>query len=206
MALMTCSQLVTAADPVNPDLTKGGTRGVSRELTYNLGATGMRGWIYTHPADFFESVQGRTTTASRQILVTHVGAKSPADGVMQVDDVITGAGGKPFTDDARKSIALAIQQAETESSKGILKLTRWRAGKSDEVQLKLDVMGSYSDTAPYKCPKSQRIFDAACKMLEKEPLEDSLWGAINGLALMAAGEPDYLPRVQVLARKMGRRR
>ena len=82
-----------AAEP--PDLTQGTT--VDRELTYNLGATGLRGWIYTKPANFFESVQGRTTTASRQILVTHVGAKSPADGVMKVDDVILGAGGKLFT-------------------------------------------------------------------------------------------------------------
>src|SRR5512142_64319 len=74
--------------PVPPDLTQ--NRNVDRERTYNLGATGMRGWIYTRPANFFESCQGRTTTASRQILVTHVGTKSPADGLMKVDDVILG--------------------------------------------------------------------------------------------------------------------
>ena len=125
-----------------PDLTQNNT--VNRERTYNLGATGLRGWIYTKPANFFESCQGRTTTASRQILVTHVGANSPADGVMQVDDVILGAGGKPFTDDARKSIAYAIQEAEKETGGGILKLSRWRAGKTEEVQLKLRVMGTYS--------------------------------------------------------------
>ncbi len=94
--------------PVPPDLTQGGTSRSHR--TYNLGATGLRGWIYTQPANFFESCQGRTTTASRQILVTHVGANSPADGVMQVDDVILGAGGKPFTDDARKSIACGFRK------------------------------------------------------------------------------------------------
>ena len=157
-----------------PDLTQSST--VDRTRTYNLGATGLRGWIYTRPANFFESCQGRTTTASRQILVTHVGAKSPADGVMKVDDVILGAGGKPFTDDARKSIAYAIQEAEKETNGGILKLTRWRAGKTEEVQLKLRVMGTYSDTAPYNCPKSKRILDEACKVLEKEPLEANLFG------------------------------
>lgn len=184
-----------------PDLTQGSE--VDRKLTYNLGATGLRGWIYTHPANFFESCQGRTTTASRQILVTHVGAKSPADGVMKVDDVILNAGGKLFTDDARKSIAVAIQEAEKEANGGILKLKVWRAGKTQEVQLKLRVMGTYSDTAPYDCPKSKRIFDEACKALEKEPLPENLWGAINGLALMATGNPDYMPRVQALARKLG---
>jgi hypothetical protein len=196
-----------------PDLTKGETTGIDRRLTYNLGATGLRGWIYTRPVRQFdfESLQGRTTTPSRQILVTHVGAKSPADGVMQVDDVILGAGGKLFTDDARKSIAVAIQEAEKESSDGILKLTIWRpidsaqgkAGKAEEVQIKLRVMGAYSETAPYDCPKSKRIFDEACKVLEKEPLEGDLWGAINGLALMATGKADYLPRVKEFARKIG---
>jgi len=199
-ALMCGSALAAAPPLVPPDLTQGGT--VDRTLTYNLGATGLRGWIYTRPADFFESVQGRTTTASRQILVTHVGERSPADGVMKVDDVILGAGGKLFTDDARKSLAMAIQEAEKAANGGVLKLTRWRAGKTEEVELKLRVMGTYSATAPFNCPKSKLIFGEACKVLEKEPLKEDLWGAVNGLALMAAGNPDYLPRVRELARKM----
>jgi len=200
VALTVLMGLPVWGENVPPDLTQGNA--VDRKLTYNLGATGLRGWIYTRPANFFESCQGRTTTASRQILVTHVGAKSPADGVMEVDDVILGAGGKLFTDDARKSIAAAIQDAEKEANGGILKLIRWRAGKTEAAQLKLGVMGTYSDTAPYDCPKSKRIFDEACKALEKEPLEENLWGAVNGLALMATGNPDYLPRVRDLARKM----
>ncbi|HEY3320595.1 MAG TPA: DUF6288 domain-containing protein [Planctomycetota bacterium] len=191
---------VTAAEGP-PDLTKAETK-VDRRLTYNLGSTGLRGWIYTKPANFFESCQGRTTTVSRQILVTHVGAKSPAQGVFRVDDVILGVGGKAFSDDARKSLARAIQEAEKESSGGVLKLTRWREGKTDEVELKLRVMGTYSDTAPYDCAKSKRIFEEACAALEKEPLKEDLWGAVNGLALMASGKAEYLPRVQEFARKM----
>ena len=178
---------------------------MDRKGTYNLGATGLRGWIYTLPVRQFdlERMQGRTTLPARQILVTHVGAKSPADGVMQVDDVILGVDGKPFGDDARKSIAVAIQQAETEANNGILKLTRWRAGKTAEVQLKLRVMGTYSATAPYDCPKSKRIYADACKVLEKEPLHENLWGAVNGLALLATGKPEYLPRLREFAHKMG---
>jgi len=185
-----------------PDLTKGDTSGVDRERTYNLGSTGLRGWIYTKPANYLDSLQGRTTLASRQILVTHVGDKSPAAGVLQVDDVILGTGGKLFSDDARKCIAAAIQEAEKEANQGILKLTRWRAGKTEDVQLKLKVMGTYSDTAPYHCPKSKRIFAEACKVLEKEPLSENWHGAINGLALLSTGNPDYLPRLQGFARKM----
>ena len=201
LALMAGRQLLAAPPSAPPDLTRSNT--VDRKLTYNLGATGMRGWIYTKPAEYLDSVQGRTTAASRQILVTHVGAKSPADGVMHVDDVILGAGGTLFSDDARKSIAVAIQEAEKEANGGILKLTRWRAGKTEEAQLTMRVLGTYSDTAPYNCPKSKRILEEACKVLEKEPLRENLWGAVNGLALMATGNSDYLPKVRELARKMG---
>ncbi len=194
-------QALAAPPPVPPDLTQSNT--VDRTLTYNLGPTGLRGWIHTKPATFLDSVQGRTTTASRQILVTHVGAKSPAEGVMHVGDVILGAGGKLFAADARKSIALAIQEAEQEAHGGLLKLTRWRAGKTEEVPLKLRVMGTYSDTAPYNCPKSKLIFEDACTALEKESLNQDWAGAVNGLALLATGKPDYLPRVREVARKMG---
>jgi hypothetical protein len=202
LAIMTGTALIAAVPPPPPpDLTQDNT--VDRKLTYNLGATGLRGWIFSKPANHFEGLQGRTTAASRQILVTHVGAKSPADGVMKVDDVILGTGGKPFTDDARKSIAAAIQEAEKKSNNGILQITIWRAGKTAEVQLKLRVMGTYSDTAPYACPKSKRILEEACKALEKEPLDAGWCGAVNGLALLATGNPDYLPRVRELAHKMG---
>jgi hypothetical protein len=196
-----CVPLVAAEIP--PDLTKGETKGVDRKQTYNLGSTGLRGWIYSKPVNHFDGLQGRTTARSRQILVTHVGVKSLADGVLAVDDVILGVGGKPFDDDARKGIAMAIQEAEKEANAGVLKLTRWRAGKTEEVQLKLRVMGTYSATAPYDCAKSKKIFEEACKALAKEPLEENWHGAINGLALLASGNPEYLPKVQAFARKIG---
>lgn len=195
----------SAAAPLKlpPDLTLGETNGVDRKGTYNLGATGLRGWIYLKPATHFDGLQGRTTAPSRQILVTHVGAKSPADGVMQVDDVVLGVGGKLFTDDARKSIAVAIQDAEKESNRGVLKLTRWRAGKTDEVQLKLRVMGAYTETAPYDCPKSKLIFEEVCQALAKESLPENWHGAISGLALLAAGRAEDQPKLQAFARKLG---
>lgn len=186
---------------VAPDLTK--DINVDRELTYNLGATGLRGWIFTKPEDYFESQQGRTTAQSRQILVTHVGKKSPADGVIKVDDVILGAGGKMFTDDARVSIALAIQEAEKKNNQGVLSLAVWRSGKVENLTIKLQVMGAYSETAPYECAKSKLIFDNACVVLEKEPLKISWSGAITGLALLATGEAKYLSRLKEFAHKLG---
>jgi hypothetical protein len=184
-----------------PDLTT--SNSVDRSLTYNLGPTGLRGWIYTRAASNLDASQGRTTTASRQILVTHVGTNSPASGVLEVNDVILGVNGKPFDDDARKAFGRAITEAEKSENKGVLKLVRFRDGKTENVQLKLRVMGSYSATAPYDCPKSKRILAEACKALEKEPMNSSWAGAVNGLALLATGNPDYLPKVQAFAREIG---
>lgn len=201
---------VRGAD-VMPDLLKGETNDVDRTRTYNLGPTGLRGWIYTKPASNLDAAQGRTTAASRQILITHVGINSPAYGVLQTNDVILGVGGKLFSDDARKSFGRAITEAEKKKNKGILKLTRFRfddpsrelnAGKTEDIEIRLRVMGSYGDKAPYDCPKSKLILDEACRVLEQEPLKDDLWGAVNGLALMACGKPEYLPKVESFARSM----
>ena len=199
------STTVCAQMPTPPDLTRADTKDVAKEVdrdrTYNLGATGMRGWIYTKPANFLDSVQGRTTEVSRQILVTHVGKKSPADGIVRVDDIILGVDGTLFTSDARKSLASAIQIAETEAKDGKLNLLLWRDGQKQDAQIQLQVMGTYSPSAPFDCPKSERIFNEACRVLEKERLQDDLWGAVNCLALMSTGNEEYLPKVREYARK-----
>lgn len=184
-----------------PDLTKD-TAAVDRKQTYNLGATGLRGWIYTKAANNLDAAQGRTTLASRQIFVTHVGTGSPADEIVKVDDVILGVDGKLFDDDARKSFAKAIQTAETEAKAGVMNLTVSRGGEIKELTLKLAVMGSYSETAPWNCPKSKRILQEACKVLEKEGLKPDWAGPIQGLALLATGNPEYLPKVQEYARTL----
>ena len=121
---------------------------------------------------------------------------------MEVNDVILGVNGKPFSDDARKSFGQALTEAE---SKGVLKLIRFRSGKTENVQLKIRIMGSYSATAPYDCPKSKLILAEACKALENEKMEQGLWGAVNGLALMASGNLAYMQKVQAFAREMATR-
>ena len=137
--------LVRAAEaPAGPpDLTKGGKRLNGGE--YILGPTGLGGWMYAQ--NFAEA---------RQILVLTVDKGSPADGVVQINDVILGVGGKLFTGDARRTFGLAIGEAEKD---GILKLMIWREGKQQDVELKLKIMGAYSDTAPYDCPKSKKILE-----------------------------------------------
>ena len=111
------------AVPNPPDLTAGGVRDKTHD--WLLGPTGLWGWIYT--------LKGRTTCA-RQILVTAVEKGSPADGILDSGDVILGVGGHPFDDDARIRFANAITAAETEKGGGVLRLIRWRAGQSTNVE------------------------------------------------------------------------
>jgi hypothetical protein len=67
--------------------------------------------------------------------------------------------------------------------------------------LKLKVMGTYSSTSPYNCPKTDRILKAACQVLEKEKFEGA-FAPVTGLALLATGDRKYWPKVRAYARSL----
>lgn len=158
--------------------------------SYNLGPTGALGWMH---------VEAGMTEKSRQILVTEVEKGSPAAGKLETGDVILGVFGQPFADDARKCFGRAIGQAETEAARGILPLTVWRQGSTRNLELQLEVMGTYSDTSPYNCPKARKILDRGlAAMVRNFSKENSLH--INELALLASGRPEHLKVVRKSAR------
>lgn len=174
-----------------PDFTKGDVIPKNAMHDWNLGATGMRGWMYCDKL---------VTSVARQISVTKVEANSPADGVIAVGDLILGVGGKEFSVDPRTELGQALTAAETEAGGGKLVLTRWRAGKTDEVTLKLPVLGSYSATAPFDCPKSKRILEHSSKSLAARMAApnygnriDSIPRSLNALGLLAVGDAGHLP-------------
>ena len=180
----------------NPDFTKGDTIPTEAKHDWNLGATGLRGWIYTNKFVTYEA---------RQIAITKVEQRSPADGEIKVGDVILGVGGKSFSHDPRTEFGKALTAAE--AGDGNLALTRWRDGKATDVVVKLPVLGTYSATAPYDCPKSKRILEEGCKALAKRMKQDDyethldpIPRSLNALALLASGEKEYLPLVKKEAR------
>jgi len=75
-----------AAAPV-PDLTKGEKRDNTPDC--NLGPTGTKGWVFA---------RGLDTSEARQILITGVEKGSPADGVLETNDVILGVNGQAVTE------------------------------------------------------------------------------------------------------------
>lgn len=177
-----------------PDFTKGDAIPEKAKKDWNLGPTGARGWMFCDRL---------VTTDARQIAITVVDKGSPADGVLAVGDVLLGAGGRPFSFDPRTELGRAITAAETEAGGGKLALTRWRAGKPEEVVVKLPVMGTFSETAPFDCPKSKRIFEQGIKALAARVADsryaentDGIPRSLNALALLASGDAAYLPLVK----------
>jgi len=176
----------------NPDLTKGEAIPDGANHTWTLGTTGARGWMYSHKL---------TTIDARQIAITEVAADSPAAGILQKGDVILGIGEKPFSYDPRTEFGKALTAAESDAGKGELSLTRWRDGKVEEVIVKLAVLGNYSATAPYDCPKSKLIFEQGCEALAKRMMTDNyqlepITRSLNALALLASGDPKYASLVE----------
>jgi hypothetical protein len=177
-----------------PDFTKGDVIPTEAKHDWNLGPTGLRGWMYCDKL---------VTTDARQIAITMVDAGSPADGMIAVGDVILGVGGQPFSSDPRTEFGRAVSMAETEKAGGRLVLTRWRAGKTDDVTLILPVLGSFSATAPFDCPKSKRILATGLKSLAERMAEsdyaestDPIPRSLNALALLAGGEATDRPLIQ----------
>ncbi|MDC3254932.1 HEAT repeat domain-containing protein [bacterium] len=176
----------------HPDFTKGDPIPEGADHDWNLGATGARGWMYSDKL---------VTTDARQIRITEVKNASPADGALEESDVILGVAGKLFTYDPRTELGKALTVAESEAGGGKLALTRWRGGKTEEVTLTLPVLGSYSATAPYQCPKSKHILEEGCKVLAERIAESSyktnpIIRSLNALALLASGKPEYIPLVK----------
>jgi len=195
-ALIAIPSLVFGAEKAKmmpaTDLTVGNNRhAVDHKYTYNLGPTGMRGWILTAPRYNSELDTGE----ARQILVTSVGKDTPASaaGILPNDVILgvrTGGGAVSlFASNARKSFGLAIGDAE--AGNGILKLLINREGVANNqtytLQLKLTNM-AYSATAPYNCPKSARILSDAVNVISNKPFKFSgIANPVLGLAKLAAG-------------------
>ncbi len=191
-ALLAARPAAAEEKMANPDFTRGDKIPDGAEHDWNLGATGARGWMY------FDKM---VTTDARQIAVTKVDRRSPADGILAVGDVILGVGGKLFSYDPRTELGKALTAAESDAGRGNLSLIRWRAGKTDEITVKLPVLGTYSATAPYDCPKSKRILEQGCKTLAGRVADpsyraDPIIRSLNALALLASGNSAYMPLVR----------
>ena len=198
-----------------PDYTKGEAL-QEKGNDWALGPTGAFGNIW--------ALSIGNTEKTRTIQVRDVAKGTPADGVLQKDDVILGVvspaeGDKQMPDarfdsDARKALSAAITEAEKKANGGRLVLNIWRKGKILPVTLTLKVMGSFSATSPWECEKTTALIDAACQEILKRSFYEKgsgsgsgsprgIDGYLDALGLLATGETKYLPELQKYARAVG---
>ena len=154
-----------------------------------------------------------STASARQILVTEVEAGSPAEGVLQVGDVILGIDKDRFASDPRVVLAGAIDEAERVKNGGELRLLVWRPNLPDEqgskersrgaeqtLTLSLKVMGDYSETAPFACAKSDAIRQQTIAATMRENIKGKIGLPI--LALLASGDEKAMEKAQSAIKNM----
>ena len=98
-----------------------------------------------------------------------------------------------------QSAPRAINEAEKTENTGRLKLLVWREGKEMDVELKLKELGSFSDTAPYRCKKTDAIVDMACNVLKDAKLNHGWNGCITALGMLSTGHQDLMPKLTQFA-------
>jgi hypothetical protein len=178
-------------NPANPDFTKGGAIPAGAKHDWNLGPTGLRGWMFCDQM---------VTTDARQISITQVEKGSPADGILAVGDVILGVGGKPFSTTRAPSSARRSPR-RIGSGRRKLAVTRWRAGKAEEVVVNSRCSAATAPPRPTTA-RSPNAFSNrgarrwARKVAKSPHRDDPIVRSLNALALLASGDPAYLPLVK----------
>ena len=183
--VLAATSIAAPKTPPNPDFTQGEALPGDVRQDWTLGASGASGWMHAHK---------QSTLEARQVYITEVLDGSPADGQLRKGDVLLGVAGRAFSYCPRQEIGRALTVAE--ATDGKLMLTRWRDAKREEITLQLRVLGSYSDTAPYDCPKSKIIMDEGCEALAQRMAGDDykqnpITRSLNGLGLLASGDSKY---------------
>jgi hypothetical protein len=105
-----------------PDLTQGAKIPEDAKHDWNLGATGLRGWMHCDKM---------VTSDARQIAVTKVAKGSPADGIFEVGDVILGVGDSLFDHDPRSEMGKALTIAERSAQAYTLASVQDRASPTE---------------------------------------------------------------------------
>jgi len=133
------------------------------------------------------------TLKGKSILVSEAQKGSPAEGILKKGSEVIGVGKKKFSNPIY-DLSTAIDVAEGKEANGKLTLML-KGGKTAEIIL--PVLGDYSKTAPFDCPKTDRIISMTAERLVKSLDSKNAGGRlkVDLLALMATGEKKYIDAV-----------
>jgi hypothetical protein len=141
----------------------------------------------------------------QDLLIVDILPGTPADGKLEVRDIVIGANGLLFSDseDPRPEMGYALVASQTPRFKGVITLHVVREGKGLDVKLDLGDTTPYSKTWPYNCPKTKSIrAKALALVMEKGPGAEGMLsrhkkgGFWTPLFLMASGDPKAMALVK----------
>ncbi len=191
---------------VSPDSESGG-------WFINLGITGARGRM--------------SPDRPKEIEVAHVFKRTPAAGKLEAGDRILGANGRRFTTPHKFGYGMekfgyegplmdlgnAIDESQGSERGGKLVLQVDRGGDKIEVGLDLPTTyGSFSESYPWDCPKTDKILEELYAYLADRQRPDGSWtdgrphvDAFAALSLLASGETKYRRHVKSAMRSFADR-
>ena len=158
----------------------------------------------------------RATMESKSFVVKYIFTGSPADGKLQIGDVITGVNGRPFEVEHKFGHHLTRMKEfpevgyegpimdfgnaieESEGKDGRLTLTVTRGDEQIKVSIQLEAIGRFSDTYPCHCKKSALLAQGAIDYLSGHDYiyrEKCHAKCMSGLALLAAGKLDEVKKL-----------
>jgi len=141
----------------------------------------------------------RAILKERSYVVKYIFAKSPAKGVLELDDEVYGANGKKFSEHTfgggyhglegpLQDLGLAIEDSEGEE--GVLKLMVNRGEAKLELDVQLEKLGRFADTFPVNCKKTEILKARAYEYLIDNPGGiDSQGRCVATLALLSSDDP-----------------
>lgn len=161
----------------------------------------INGQLKSHGYDNFTGWVGpvgiKTGPFGPNMGVREVIPGSPADGKIFVGDIIYSANGKMLGEKAWLVMADAVTYSETLEAKGKLILGIRRGSENIDVEITLPVMGSYSSTSPYDCPKTEKIISNLEDWVIKNGADAGFLNS-HALFMLATGDPKmqgYLRRI-----------
>lgn len=180
----------------------------------NVGPTGLRARItHEHP---------------EYLTIKYVFKKSPAHGLIQINDIVVGANGKHLTvphtfgrgsrgrggwEGPMLDMSKLIEDSQGKDGK--LELIVWPGGdksKEKTVILQIEPIGRFSPTWPYDCPRSDKLMLNLCDFLADEYKRAGKFESrvhthsAALLALMASGEKKHESLVKQIMSGYGGKR
>jgi len=137
-------------------------------------------------------------TADGVLTVTQITSGSPADGQLQVGDVLLEVNGNSLEiQDPRHELGAAIDTAEGTDGTILFKIKRNTTEMNATITL--STIGSYSATWPLDCEKSDIIITQAADFLVAVGPRGGYTGALDGLFLLSTGMPEYIQAAETWA-------